>query len=170
MCNQQLSNQQLSDEVRKFFIPEKKIKIDDGMSLLVPQKNYKTRRDSKSSCSDNKFETLSEIDDNVEENVSRSSEDKAVSNISFISARGNLKSTRNPILNNYCSKVQNTERSLMVETNGHDDIDLFFLSMSKTVKKLPHHEQVHLKKNISNLVFEAELKVLKPNNAKGNNI
>ncbi|KAF5275806.1 hypothetical protein FQA39_LY06666 [Lamprigera yunnana] len=37
-----------------------------------------------------------------------------------------------------------------------DDIDLFFLSLAKAVKKLPQNEQIHLKMGISKLVFETE--------------
>lgn len=44
----------------------------------------------------------------------------------------------------------------------HDDLDLFFLSLAKTVKKLPQKEQVRLKMGISNLVFEAEMRNIPP--------
>lgn len=43
-----------------------------------------------------------------------------------------------------------------------DDIDLFFKSLAKSVKRLPQNEQVRLKMGISNLVFEAELKNISP--------
>lgn len=43
-----------------------------------------------------------------------------------------------------------------------DDIDLFFQSLAKTVKKLPKDEQVRLKMSIGNLVFEAELRNISP--------
>ena len=43
-----------------------------------------------------------------------------------------------------------------------DDIDLFFRSLAKSVKRLPQNEQVRLKMNISNLVFEAELRNITP--------
>nr|XP_036221223.1 uncharacterized protein LOC106626956 isoform X1 [Bactrocera oleae] len=148
----------------------KKIKSDHGMSLLISQKNHKSRKDCKSSCNDNNFDTISGSDDNVEKNISYNDENMETSNNSSISVRENLKSTRNSVRNNYCSKVQNTKRSIVVETNGHDDMDLFFLSMAKTVKKLSHHEQVHLKRKICNLVFEAELKHLKPSDVDGNDM
>nr|XP_036221226.1 uncharacterized protein LOC106626956 isoform X3 [Bactrocera oleae] len=129
----------------------KKIKSDHGMSLLISQKNHKSRKDCKSSCNDNNFDTISGSDDNVEKNISYNDENMETSNNSSIS-------------------VQNTKRSIVVETNGHDDMDLFFLSMAKTVKKLSHHEQVHLKRKICNLVFEAELKHLKPSDVDGNDM
>ncbi|XP_039961370.1 uncharacterized protein LOC120775303 isoform X1 [Bactrocera tryoni] len=148
----------------------KKIKFDHENPLLMPEKNHNTPRDSKSSWNDNNFDTLSESDNSVEKNVGHNVEDMAESNNYSISVRGNLKSTKNSICDNYCSKVQNTNRSIVVETNGHDDMDLFFLSMSKTVRKLPHHVQVHLKRKICNLVFEAELKDLKPSNVDDNDL
>lgn len=43
-----------------------------------------------------------------------------------------------------------------------DEIDLFFLSLAKTVKKLPSNEQIRLKMGISNLVFQAELRNISP--------
>uniref|UniRef100_A0A0K8VEP8 BESS domain-containing protein n=1 Tax=Bactrocera latifrons TaxID=174628 RepID=A0A0K8VEP8_BACLA len=148
----------------------KKIKFDHGKRLLTPEKNHNTRRDSKTSCNDNNFDTLSESDNSVEKNVGHNGGDVAESNNYSISVRKNLKSTKSPVWDNYSSKVQNTNRSIVVETNGYDDMDLFFLSMAKTVKKLPLHLQVHLKRKICNLVFEAELKELKPSNVDGNDL
>ncbi|XP_011202273.2 uncharacterized protein LOC105225489 [Bactrocera dorsalis] len=148
----------------------KKIKFDHEKPFLMPEKNHNTRRDSKSSCNDKNFDTLSESDNSVEKNVGHNGEDTAELNNFSMSVRENLKSTKNSVCNNYCSKVQNTNRSIVVETNGHDDMDLFFLSMAKTVRKLQHHVQVHLKRKICNLVFEAELKDLNPNNVDGNDL
>ncbi|XP_054086480.1 uncharacterized protein LOC105217639 [Zeugodacus cucurbitae] len=148
---------------------EIKIKSDRRTSPLVPIKNHISHRDSESPCNDNSFATLSESDDNVEESNSQNGEDVAPPKIPFISVRENLMSTKNP-LNNSITKVQSTKRPHAVGVDGYDDIDLFFLSMAKTVKKLPHHEQVYLKKNISNLVFEAELKGIKASNVEGNDM
>lgn len=63
----------------------------------------------------------------------------------------------NPLLDSYASKKQKRAR-LTVELDKNYDIDLFFLSMAKTVKKLPYPNEALLKKDISDLVFQAELK------------
>ncbi|KAF5289940.1 hypothetical protein FQA39_LY14949 [Lamprigera yunnana] len=55
-----------------------------------------------------------------------------------------------------------TEPPVIQSNVPDDDIDLFFPSFAKTVKKLSQNEQVHLKMGISKLVFEAELRNLSP--------
>ncbi|KAF5294575.1 hypothetical protein FQA39_LY13334 [Lamprigera yunnana] len=62
-------------------------------------------------------------------------------------------------------KFNNRIRSQIIKpteppTVQSDDIDLFFISLAKTVKKLPQNEQVYLKMGLSKLVFEAELRNL----------
>nr|CAI5836616.1 unnamed protein product [Callosobruchus analis] len=47
-----------------------------------------------------------------------------------------------------------------------DDTDLFFLSMSKMVKKLPKYEQATVKLAVSNAVFEAEKRSSDPSDFK----
>lgn len=53
-------------------------------------------------------------------------------------------------------------KPLSVQNNELDNVDLFFASLAKTVKKLPQYEQARLKMSIGNLVFQAELNYTSP--------
>ncbi|VEN62489.1 unnamed protein product [Callosobruchus maculatus] len=50
----------------------------------------------------------------------------------------------------------------LLKQTEHDDIDLFFLSMAKTYKKLPHYVQVPVKRKIFNIISDAEESCMMP--------
>ncbi|XP_017481751.1 PREDICTED: uncharacterized protein LOC108370844 isoform X2 [Rhagoletis zephyria] len=134
---------------------EKKWKIKDAMSRKSATSSQ-SGSDSQSNNTD--IETQSE-GDHKDDNQTIDN-DQTVNldeNISFFSVPEKSKNDKNPLL--VRSSLKKYKRSIpSVEWDKSDDIDLFFFSMSKTVKKLPYCEQVQLKKEISCLVFQAELK------------
>ncbi|XP_004518891.1 uncharacterized protein LOC101455486 [Ceratitis capitata] len=125
------------------------------------EKKFKHNRDESTPYHENNSENVSEEEENFDEHASQDDKDVALSKIPFISVRGDLKPNTNRVAHKNITNECKLKRSL---TENYDEIDLFFISMSKTVRKLPIHAQVHLKKDISNLVFEAELKSLPHNN------
>lgn len=64
--------------------------------------------------------------------------------------------------NNLLSITHNTNASGFVHGKGPelDDTDLFFLSMGKTIKKLPRMDQAKIKLLLSNAVFQAQINYL----------
>ncbi|XP_053621174.1 uncharacterized protein LOC128681372 [Plodia interpunctella] len=64
-----------------------------------------------------------------------------------------LLAQKHKIDSKYCQKKQ-------LSLNEMDETDLYFYSMSRIIKKLPKHEQVHLRMQIGALVGEAELRCL----------
>ncbi|KAF5283675.1 hypothetical protein FQR65_LT13799 [Abscondita terminalis] len=56
-------------------------------------------------------------------------------------------------------KIEKSQQQSIAQNNRHtDEIDLFFQSLARTVKKLPQEEQVKLKIGLGRMVFEAELR------------
>ncbi|XP_063530921.1 uncharacterized protein LOC134755455 [Cydia strobilella] len=65
------------------------------------------------------------------------------------------------ILNRHLENQENfrkerQELKEFLKPTDHDDIDLFFLSMAKTYKKLPDYLQVPLKRKLFNIISETE--------------
>ncbi|KAL7639940.1 UNVERIFIED_CONTAM: hypothetical protein RMT77_009353 [Armadillidium vulgare] len=57
-----------------------------------------------------------------------------------------------------------TEISTIQQVNyAADETELFYLSMARTIKKLPRREQIRIRQKLCSLVSESELKICNPN-------
>ncbi|XP_067642232.1 uncharacterized protein [Eurosta solidaginis] len=162
---------EMEDILRRYESHGQHEQDDDKTNIKKENDWKKNRRKISQNDSDlhqNDSDDQSEFDD-----ISQSGgEDVSTTNTSLVSMPKKTTCTKNPLAdkNRSTKKIKLSQPSPIMEIDKNDDIDLFFLSMAKTVKKLKLHEQIKLKQNICNLVFDAELNSVQSDKPNANNI
>ncbi|KAF5274627.1 hypothetical protein FQR65_LT13798 [Abscondita terminalis] len=156
-----------------------KWKFEDQMSFLSPCMEPRTSQNSFES--QNEVEVLSQRDDNDETHEDEEVDGSPAIDISSTAVPAvpinNENSNvalcrRTPLTKKKIEKSMTelvdimksnnrlrSQQQSIAQNNRHtDEIDLFFQSLARTVKKLPQEEQVKLKIGLGRMVFEAELR------------